>query len=471
MSTTPAHWTLIGAQEALARGEVSSVELTRALLERAHRLNGAINCYLRIDDEAALAEAAAADAVRASGRSLGPLHGVPFAAKDLYYDAARVTNCGSRVRQGYRPARTATVLERLRAAGAVNLGALNMTEFALGPTGHNAHWGACRNPWNLAHVAGGSSSGSGAAVAARLAYASLGSDTGGSIRIPAAVNGVIGLKPTYARVSRAGVMRLSPSMDHVGPLARTARDCARLLRVIAGHDPLDSTSSRRAVPDYEAEIEQGIAGVRIGVPRQYYFENVAPDVKSALDAALRALGSLGARIVDVDVPESEHLTELSRVVVYSEATALHSHWLRSQPEDYSAQVRVRASTGLAIPAASYLEALQLRPLLLRRFVERVYRQCDVLCTPTLVQPVPTLAETDVGGGAAMWPIIAALVQNTAPFNYLGVPVLSVPVGFTRNGLPASCQLVGRPFAEGLLLRVAAAYQSVTDWHERVPPTA
>jgi aspartyl-tRNA(Asn)/glutamyl-tRNA(Gln) amidotransferase subunit A len=462
-------YTLVGAAEAIARGEVSSVELTRAMLDRVRRLDPALNCFIHVEEELALAEAAAADAARAAGRTLGALHGVPFAAKDMFYDAQRVVSCGSRVRAGYRPTTTATVLARLRAAGAVNLGATNMTEFALGPTGHNAWYGACRNPWNVAHVAGGSSSGSGAAVAARLAFGALGSDTGGSIRLPAAANGVLGLKATYARISRAGVMPLSSSMDHVGPFARTARDCARLLNVIAGHDPADPTSSRRAVPDYEAAIEQDVAGLRVGVPRNHFQDGIAPDVRAALDGALRELEGAGLRIVEVDVEHAEHLTELSRAVVYSEAAALHGHWLRTRAGDYSPQVRARAATGIAIPAASYLEALQLRPRLLRRYVEQVHSRCDVLFTPTLPIPVPTIAETDVGGSSAMWEIIAKMVPCTAPFNYLGVPALAVPAGFTANGLPASFQLVGRPFAEALLLRVAAAYQARTDWHERVPP--
>ncbi len=466
-----AHYTLVGAAEALARGDLSSVELTRAMLERAHRLNGELNCFIRIEDGLALAAAERADAIRARGGTLGPLHGVPLAAKDMFYDPERVTSSGSQVRAGYRATTTATALARLTAAGAVNLGALNMTEFALGPTGHNAWHGACRNPWNVLHVAGGSSSGSGAAVAARLAFGALGSDTGGSIRLPAAANGVLGLKATYGRISRAGAMPLSSSMDHVGPFARTARDCARLTAVLAGFDPADPTSSRRAVPDYEAAIEQSAAGLRIGVPRNHFFDLVTDDVRAALDTALRAFERAGLHVVEVDVADAEHMSELSRAVVYSEAAALHGHWLRTRPDDYSPQVRARATTGIAIPAASYLEALQLRPALLRRYVEEVHGKCDVLFTPTLPIPVPTLAETDVGGSPDMWRTIGKMVPCTAPFNYLGVPALAVPCGFTKNGLPASFQLVGRPFAEALLLRVAATYEALTDWHERLPPLA
>jgi len=467
--TDLARVTLVAAATAIARGEISSVELTRACLERAHRLNAALNCFIRIEDELALREAARADAARAAGERLGVLHGVPLAAKDMFYDPERETSSGSRVRQGFRATTKATVLVRLAAAGAVNLGALNMTEFALGPTGHNAFYGDCRNPWNPAHIAGGSSSGAGAAVAARIAFGALGSDTGGSIRIPAAANGVLGLKPTYGRVSRAGAMPLSWSTDHIGPLARTARDLARLLAVIAGYDATDPSSSRRPVPDYEAALADGVAGLRVGIPVNYFFDGVDPGVRRLLEASLKVLAELGAQLVEIEVPAPEHLTELGRAIVYSEAAALHGEWLRTRPGDYSPQVRARAMTGIAIPAAAYLEALQLRPRLLRRFVSGVYAGCDVLALPTLALPVPTLADTDVGAGEAMWAIIGRLVYCTGPFNYLGVPALSVPVGFTASALPASLQLVGRPFAEARLLRVAAAYQSATDWHQRSPP--
>ena len=464
----PRRATLVEAAAAIARGDVSSVELTRACLERAHRLNAELNCFIRIEDEAALGEAARADAARAAGRPLGVLHGVPLALKDMFYTPARETSGGSRVRQGFRASTESTVGARLAAAGAVNLGALHMTEFALGPTGHNAFYGACRNPWNTAHIAGGSSSGAGAALAARIAFGTLGSDTGGSIRGPASANGVLGLKPTYARVSRAGAMPLSWSVDHVGPLARTARDLARLLGVVAGHDARDASSSRRAVPGYEAQLEAGVNGLRIGIARNFYFDSVDEGVRAALETALDVLVRLGAKRVDVSVPAPEHLTELGRVIMYSEAAALHGRWLRTRPLDYSAQVRARAATGIAIPAAAYLEALQLRAPLLRRFVTEVFGACEVLATPALTLPVPTIAATDVGATPEMWQTIARLVRCFAPFNFLGVPALSLPVGFTAGDLPVGLQLVARPFAESTLLAVAHGYQGATDWHERLP---
>jgi aspartyl-tRNA(Asn)/glutamyl-tRNA(Gln) amidotransferase subunit A len=397
------------------------------------------------------------------------LHGVPLAVKDMFYDAARETSSGSAIRRGFVSTTTAAALERLHAAGAIVLGALNMTEFALGPTGHNPFYGACHNPWNPAHIAGGSSSGSGAAVAARIVYGALGSDTGGSIRMPAAANGILGLKPTYGRVPRSGAMPLSWSIDHVGPLARTAADLARLLGVLAGHDPKDPSASRRPVPDYEAALGAGVAGLRLGLPRNFFFDDVEPAVAALIEDALAALERAGARRVAVTVPAAEHLTELGRAVVYAEAAALHGHWLRTRPEDYSPQVRARIATGVAIPAAAYAEALQLRALLLREFCTEVFSACDVLVTPALAIEVPTLAATDVGGSASMWSTIARLLKCVAPFNYLGVPALSVPVGFAPGGLPAALQLVGRPFAEGRLLGVAAAYQRLSDWHERRPP--
>jgi aspartyl-tRNA(Asn)/glutamyl-tRNA(Gln) amidotransferase subunit A len=461
--------TLVEAAAALDAGVLSSEELTRECLARAHRLNGALNCFLRIEDESALAAARRADAVRAAGRRLGPLHGVPLAVKDMFYDPARETSSGSAIRRGFRGTTTATALARLQAAGAVVLGALNMTEFALGPTGHNPFYGACRNPWDPERIAGGSSSGSGAAVAARVAFGALGSDTGGSIRLPAAVNGIVGLKPTYGRVPRSGAMPLSWSIDHVGPLARTAADVARLLGVLAGRDAADPSSSARAVPDYEAALAGGVAGLRLGVAERFFFDDVEPDVARVLDEALGALERAGARRVAVAVPAAEHLTELGRAVVYAEAGALHGHWLRTRPGDYSPQVRARIATGVAIPAAVYAEALQLRAVLLERVCTEVFGSCDVLATPALAVEVPTLAATDVGGGASMWSAIARLLRCLAPFNYLGLPALSVPAGFTARGLPVGLQLVGRPFAEARLLATAAAFQGLTDWHRRAPP--
>jgi len=460
--------TLVDAAAAIAGGRTTSRAVVEACLRRIETFDPQLNAFVDLRREQALARAEAADAAIARGETPGPLHGVPLAHKDMFYQAGQVSTCGSRVRAGFVAGQTSTLLTRLDAAGAIDLGTLNMAEFALGPTGHNAWRGDCRNAWNPAHVSGGSSSGSAVAVAARFACGSLGSDTGGSVRLPAAANGLVGLKPTYGRLSRHGMMGLAWSMDVAGLLTRTARDCARVLSVVAGADPSDPTTTRLPVPDYERHCARGVEDVRIGVPRQHFYEHATPEIRKLMQASLVAFESLGARVVEVDVPDGNELTELGRAVVYSEATALHGEWLRHRRGDYSPQVAVRAASGLGIPAPVYLEALALRPMLLRRFVTEVFGACDLLHTPTLPIPVPTRAETDVGSGAAMWDIIARFVHCTGPVNYLGLPAVAVPAGFTANGLPASFQLIGRPFAEAALLGAAHAYEQVTDWTRRAP---
>ncbi|MBT8445767.1 MAG: amidase [Gammaproteobacteria bacterium] len=438
------------------------------MLSRVAAHNARLNHFIRIDAEGALARARALDAHQAAGGELGPLHGVPVAHKDMYYRAGRVSTCGSRIRADYRPDITSTLLERLDAAGAVELGALNMTEFAIGPTGHNAVWGNARNPWNTEHITGGSSSGSGGAVAAGMAFASIGSDSGGSVRLPAGICGVVGLKPTLGRLSMYGGMGISFSIDTPGPLTRTVADSARVLGVLAGHDPRDPYCADRPVPDYEAGIGREIAGLRIGRPRNHFYEHCTAELKRLLDDSLRVFEHLGAEIVDVDAPECEHMMELSRAVLYPEGAALHAQWLRECPEDYSPQVRVRVATGFGIPAPVYLEALHMRPRIVRQFVETVFGSCDVLHTPLLSFPVPTLKETDIGSSDAMWEVIGRLCHSTAPFNYLGLPAMTVPAGFTGNGLPASFQLIAPSFEEALLFRAAAAYETESAWRDTHP---
>jgi aspartyl-tRNA(Asn)/glutamyl-tRNA(Gln) amidotransferase subunit A len=457
MSGIPA-MSLVEVAALIRDGSLSSTSVTAAVLEQARAVETRIHCFLELDAEGAMRAAEQADRARAAGASLGALHGVPLAHKDMFDIAGARIRYGSRVRGEHVPARTATVIERLEAAGAIRIGALNMSEFALGPSGHNGSQGDCRNALNPDYIAGGSSSGSGASVGACAAFGALGSDTGGSVRIPAAANGVVGIKPTYGRVPRTGAMRLAPSIDVIGPLARTVRDSARLLGLIAGHDPRDSASSRLPVPDYEAALAEDVKGLRIGVPRNYFYDFVTDDVRAAMQQSLAALRAEGATIVELDVPDIAPMAELSRAIVYSEATGLHAHWLRDRPQLYSPQVRVRASTGLGIPASVYVEALLLRMPLLRRFVAEVFARCDVLHTPTLPIATPTMAETDVGGGEALWRTLSRLVYCTAPFNFLGLPALSVPGALAANGMPTGVQLVGRPFSEGLLLRVAAAHE-------------
>jgi aspartyl-tRNA(Asn)/glutamyl-tRNA(Gln) amidotransferase subunit A len=464
--------TLLGLAElaaALRAKQVSSVEATRAALARSEEWQRRLNCFIAIDAEAALARAAALDRELAQGRVAGPLHGVPLAHKDMFYRAGRVSTAGSLIRRDWRASTTATVLERLDAAGAVELGTLNMAEFAAGPTGHNKHYGDCRNPWNPAHMPGGSSSGSGAAVVARLVPAALGSDTGGSIRLPAAACGVLGLKPTYGRVSRYGAVPRSWSLDHVGPLARTAADCALLLSAIAGHDPKDGASSHEPVPDFTTLLGKGIRGLRIGVVTEADGAKVDGEVRALLDASVEVLRSLGAKTVPVRLDTLTLWFRFAETIIKSEAATMHGKWLRERPQDYSDHVRARIEAGLALPATRYLEALSQRGPELARFLATTMAEIDVLHCPAIPMPIPTLAETDVEGtGEKVLALVARITQFTRPFNFLGLPALSIPCGFARNGLPVAFQAVGKPFAEATLLGVADAYQSATDWHRRVP---
>ena len=451
---------------AIAKRKVSSYEATRACLERTERLQPHLNCFITIEADAALKAARAADRALTRSAKPGLLHGVPLAHKDLFYRKGRISTAGAKILRDYRPSVTATVVERMQAAGAIWLGTLNMSEFAGNPTGHNEHFGDCRNAWNVQHVSGGSSSGSGTAVAARVCYGALGSDTGGSIRHPAAFNGVVGLKPTWGRVSRFGVLPRSWSLDTVGPLARTARDCARLMRVIAGADANDATCSSERVPDYEKELTGKVKGLRIGVPTNYYYDGATPDVRRSMRVSLEALETLGARVIELEVPDPQRLLDLSNVISQPEVAAVHGKWLRERPQDYSIW-RAAIEPGLVVSAASHLEAQMARPRLTREFVDAVFGRVDLLHAPVYAKPVPTIAEATPRSPDDI-PRVQGISRNNRPANFLGIPALSVPAGFSSNGLPVAFQLMGRPFAEPLLLRVADAYQRVTDWHRRSP---
>ena len=453
---------------AIRRKKVSSVEVTKACIAQARRVQPTLNCFITVEEEEALKAARKADQILKRSARVGVLHGVPLAHKDMYYRAGKISTCGSQILRDYRPEITATVVERLAQAGAIWLGNLNMAEFAANPTGHNDHWGHCRNPWNPEHMTGGSSSGSGSAVGARACYGALGSDTGGSVRLPAAARGVVGLKPTYGLVSRYGIMPRSWSQDTVGPLTRTVRDCARITRVIAGADPNDPTCATAAQVDYEKELGGTIKGLKIGVPTNHYYDGATSDVQRCMEGSLSVFRSLGARVVEVQVPDPQELFLLSNTVSQSEAATMHGRWLRERPQDYSMFVRSRMEAGFHIPATTYLNALNLRAHLLAEFLASVYSKVDVLHTPVMVMPPPTIAETEPKAAGDVTGIVARITRNTRPTNYLGLPALSVPAGFSTAGLPLAFQLMGRPFSEALLFRAAHLYQQETDWHVRVP---
>src|ERR1700694_6030089 len=360
MSNEPALMSLTAVAQAIADRRVSSREATKSCLERIARWQPHLNAFMAIEADAALAAADAADAALAKGGRRGALHGVPLAHKDMYYDAGKVVTCGSRIRRDFVATTTSTALQRLKDAGTIRLGSLQMSEFAYGPTGHNSHYGPVHNPWALDRITGGSSSGSGSAVAARLTFAALGSDTGGSIRMPAHFCGVTGLKTTYGRISRAGAMPLSQSLDTVGPLARSPEDCALLLGLMAGADPEDPTAIAGPLPDYRAAAREPIKGLTIGVPTAFYVDDLDAEVARILDEAVAVLKREGAKIVQVELPDQRQLTAACQFVLAVEAAAFHKRWMIERAGDYGAQVLMRLQNGLAIPGVSYLEVMRWR---------------------------------------------------------------------------------------------------------------
>jgi aspartyl-tRNA(Asn)/glutamyl-tRNA(Gln) amidotransferase subunit A len=384
----------------------------------------------------------------------------------MYYITGKLAGCGSKVRQGWIAAATSTAIARLDEAGAIKIGALHMAEFAYGPTGHNAYLGPARNPWNIQHITGGSSSGSGAAVGARLSYAALGSDTGGSIRMPAHCCGVTGLKTTTGRVSRANAMPLSFTLDTVGPLARSAEDCGLIAQAIVGEDPLDPLTDRS--PPWDAVMsEQPATGVTIGVPTRFYVDDLEPDVASAIDAAIETFKRLGANVVPVELPDQSAVAAAALVVLATEATALHAPWLRTRAGDYTPQVRNRLENGLAYSAVEYLEALRWRGPALAQHLAAI-GELDIVLAPASRAAAPRIDETDVGGGPSAEELVVAVMKFMRPVNYLGLPVLTVPAGWSKSGLPIGLQMIGRPFGDETCVALGRAFQQATDHHLRVP---
>jgi aspartyl-tRNA(Asn)/glutamyl-tRNA(Gln) amidotransferase subunit A len=462
--------TLIEAAAAVRDGDATSRDLLDACWERMEDVNPTLNATIWVDRAGAEEAAAAADAKRDALEWLGPLHGVPLAHKDMYYQAGKRCTCGSRLRTDFVPDITASAIERLATAGAYSFAGLNMAEFAQNPTGHNREFGDCHNPWNPPYITGGSSSGSGAAVAARFVYAALGSDTGGSIRLPASACGITGLKPTQTRVSRYGAMPLSFSLDNVGPLTRTAKDCARVMTLIAGRDPKDPTSSHLPVPDYEGALDGDVSGMRIGIPINYFFDDADPTVTAAIEQAVEVLRARGASVTRLTLPVMDAVAGYGGIISRVEAATIHAEWMRHRAQNYAQHLSGRMYPGFAIPAPYYVESLSRRGPVLRAFADEVFAQVDVLATPTIRTALPTLAETDIDNGPPGTEVrFLAVSANTRPFNYLGLPAISIPCGFDGNGLPIGLQLAGRPFAEARLMRMADAYQRDTDWHARRPP--
>lgn len=446
------------------RRALSPVELCRGLLRRSERLGPTLNAFITLDPERVLAEARAVEAELLAGRVRGPLHGVPIAVKDLCWTRGERTTGGSKVLADFLPGEDASVVARLRAAGAVVFGKTNTPEFAYGPL-NEYHYGPSRNPWDPGRFTGGSSMGAAAALAGGLVPGALGSDTGGSIRGPAHWTGVTGLKPTYGRVPLRGVVALATSLDHVGPMARSARDAALLLGAIAGHDPADPTSADAPVPDYAAGLAEPVRGLRLGVPRGPLWEGLPADIAAAVEAALAELRRLGLAVEDVAIPDWEQAAEANSLIIRCEAASAYRAVLAERPGDLIPQVRERMESGAATPAPDYVDALRTGArfrLVLRDLLRRV----DVLALPGRDQAAPRM---DAGGR-----LLDALSPRNymAPFNLAGVPALTVPCGFVERegrGLPVGLQLAGRSWEEGTLLRLAHAFQQATGWHARRPP--
>jgi len=441
---------------AIRERRTTCVAAMEAVLERARAVQPRLNCFLRIDADSALAAAHLADREIERGYVRGPLHGVPMAHKDMYYRRGVVSTCGSKILRDTPAKGTAKVLEHLDAAGAIQFGVLNMAEFAMGPTGHNWHYGHCRNPWNPERITGGSSSGSGAAVAARAAFAALGSDTGGSVRLPAAFCGIAGVRPTHGRVSVENILPLCPSLDTVGPLTRTVEDAALVLQVIAQADLMK-------------ELEKPVTGLRIGRPRNVFYEGCDPEIAAAMEASLDVLRRLGACVVDVELPDFAKLGALGGVLHAAEANPFHDEWFRTRPQDYSAQVRERLERGRPTLALDYVKALQARGPAIAAFCDAVFSRVDLVHGPVVSFQTPTIAETDLSTGEAVAQMLGRFVRLTRPISYLGLPVVVANAGFTRGGMPIGMQLIAAPLDEATALRAGHAFERATEWHARVPP--
>ena len=453
---------LAEASELLRTRRLSPVEYTTALLARIERLDGTYHAFITLAPERALAAARQAEAEIAAGRWRGPFHGIPYALKDIIDAAGLPTTAHSKLLAGAVAQTDSPVAAKLAAAGGVLLGKLSTHEFAIGGPSFDLPWPPARNPWNPGHFPGGSSSGSGAGLAAGFFPAALGSDTGGSIRNPASQCGITGLKPTYGRVSRRGVLPLAFSLDHVGPMTRTVRDNALLLQVIAGHDPQDPASADEAVPDYAAALGRGLKGLRIGVIRHFYKGDMDADAEmvAAIEGAVRLFADHGAEIRELRLPSLQDFSACGQIILAAEAYAVHERWLQQRPQDYGARGRERLLAGASLRAADYLQAVRWR-LALRDATAAAFAEVDLAITASSFDPACRIDDAE-GLAATYWR------QARMPFNVTGQPALVIPAGFATSGLPLSLQLVGRPFEEAMLYRAAAAYEAATGWTKRHP---
>ncbi len=452
----------------IRRRRLSPVELTRLFLDRIDRLDSCLNAFITVTPELALSQAKKAEKEIVRGRYRSPLHGIPICLKDLFYTRGVRTTAGSKILRRFIPAENAVVVDRLLDAGAILLGKTNLHEFAYGATNVNPHFGAVHNPWDSGRMSGGSSGGSAAAVVAGLAVASLGTDTGGSIRIPAAACGCVGLKPGHGRVPLSGVIPLAPSLDHVGPICRCVEDAGLMLEVVAGVDPTDPSSLGRPGERFCRDLGKGLKGLRLGFPRQYFFDRLQPDVRHNTLEAITLMEENGAQVREVSLKHMDETAELAGQITLAEALLYHWRWVRKRADDYGSDLRIRFQEGMQIPALAYLRAQKLREAYTRGFQEAL-RFVDLIVAPTLPIAAPCLAENDVRLGRSKENVRIALLRLTRPGNLTGLPALSLPCGFTSNGMPTGLQLIGRHMEERTVLRAAHAYEELTPWQTKFPP--
>jgi len=451
----------------LRRRRISPVDLTRAFLDRIDRMDRHLNSFITVTHQPATAQAKRAERELARGEYRGPLHGIPICLKDLFYTRGVRTTAGSKILRHFIPEENAVVVDRLDAAGAILLGKTNLHEFAYGATNLNPHYGAVHNPWATGRLAGGSSGGSAAAVAAGFSVASLGTDTGGSIRIPSAACGCVGLKPTHGRVPLGGVIPLAPSLDHVGPICRCVEDAALVLEVIADRDPRESGSSRRSGDRFTRDLKKGAQGLRVGVPRQFFFERLQREVHDNVMAAISVLEENGADVCEVDLKSMSETARLAGELTVAEALVYHWKWVQKRPRDYGADLRIRFQEGLAVPAFRYLQAQELRRAYALEF-EKAMHKVDVLAVPTLPVTAPRMEDDEVMSGRAKENVRMAMLRLTRPGNLTRLPAITVPCGFGAAGLPTGLQLIGKGNDESTVLRAAYAYEQATPWHGMFP---
>jgi len=461
----PQSWSIATLSKAFRKKEISPAEITLVLLERIEIYDAKINSFITVLVQQALKAARQAEKEILKGRYRGPLHGIPFAVKDLFFTKGIRTTCGSKILANFFPTYNAAVVERLLSAGAILLGKLNMHEFAYGTTSVNPHYGAVRNPWDRERITGGSSGGSAAALVCSFVPLTLGTDTGGSIRIPSALCGTVGLKPTYGRISKYGVYPLCWSLDHPGPMAKSVSDLAMAMNILAGHDPKDPSTPHVPVPDYAKALVKDLKGIRLGIPDNFYFERLEPEVESAVWKAIRGLKKMGAKVQTVSIPRLPEFSTAAFIALLAEGASSLEKWHRTRYADLGEDVRARLNLGAAVKAAQYLKAQRIRQIALKIFGD-VFTKVDALITPQLPITAPRIGQETVAIGKSSEAVPSALTRFTRIFNLIGLPALSIPCGFSSSGLPIGLQIVAKAFNEEMVLKVGYAYEVNTSWNNR-----